>query len=189
MSTTTTSTPCFVSMTDATLPPLHTLNLLPERIVPPCIPQLIAPKLLVDDSSHRAPFQHVPRNRSNSSSSSSSSAASDSYPSTPSLSSPTTSRSSSPRFRSRSPSVRLVPSAAEEANALLWIPDGNNARTSAVLLTGAAVSKHLRSLERERGRAHPYRVVFNRRMSTTLDANDIATLPLRRLRASSEESN
>lgn len=128
-------------------------------------------------STYRAPFQHVRRARSSSSSSSSSA----SYPSTPSLSpsSRTSSRSSSPAL-----SVRLVPSTAEDANALLWLPAAD-ARASAVLLTGAAVSKHLRALERERGRARPYRVVFDRRMSTS----DAAPLPLRRLRAPSEESN
>ncbi|EJD51293.1 hypothetical protein AURDEDRAFT_149902 [Auricularia subglabra TFB-10046 SS5] len=182
----TTSTPHAVSNTNISLPPLHTLNLLPDRIVLPSVPQLIAPKLIIDDSTHSAPFEHVPRRPRSSSTTSSSSVASSPYPLTPS--SPMSSPSSTTSSRSRSPSFRLVPANQDDANVLLWLPD-TKTHTPAVLLTGAAVSKHLRSLERERGRAHPYRVVFNRRASTTFDRDDMPTVSLRKLRASSEESN
>ncbi|KAH7088616.1 hypothetical protein BKA62DRAFT_777265 [Auriculariales sp. MPI-PUGE-AT-0066] len=205
--------------------PLHTLNLFPERIV---LPQLLPPKHVgPEQCAHAFVFPHSRRHRRSASSSSidsdvssmdSFSDSASSYMSAPTSSaSPIAAPTHLPLPPSRWPSplasprstVQLLPTGPEAANALLWFPDSESDGDSelakeegtlgaAVLLTGAAVSKHLRALERDRarGRAHPYRIVmFNRRGSVSMSERDgdhddrMPSVRRHAHRASSEESD
>jgi len=157
------------------LPPLHSLDLLPlPQIIPPATPMFFSP--LSEDTSNGF------RRRLSVTSSVSSTSRRDSSCST---CTPRSSRSSSPDGQlsvdttpPTSPPIRLIPSPVDEADAMLWIPlppsptgqaftsGTDSAPQPAVLLFGSAVSKHLRMKDlanrRARGRIRPYRVVFGR---------------------------
>ncbi|KAJ7043462.1 hypothetical protein C8F04DRAFT_1072148 [Mycena alexandri] len=150
-----------------TLPPLHTLNLLPPSFAQHCrgdSPYDSSPRLHVPKRSWA-----YPRRVSMSSSSSSSTSR------TPSPS-PSDSSSSSSSTSPTSPKVKLVPCSFADADAVVVIPPPG-APGQGLLLTGPALA-HLRHPQRQiaKGtRLHPYRFAAGRRASM---ASSVASTPV-----------